>query len=182
MSDSNFNRLDFVTAFHLFWAQEFRSHIIQSAWKKNERISFNSEMMVSKVRIRNLASRSRNRFFSFSFMNLMSRILKKSKEIIKMNQQISQRIANEKIISSNRMRTYIKESFAIADLLQMIKHDLKLTQTIFISRRARQKLIETIAQREIIIIVNDVRDNHIVRTQEKMKRTKTRERRVEVIR
>jgi hypothetical protein len=112
----------------------------------------------------------------------MPRTLKKPKDVIQMSQQISQRIANEKIISSDQMRTYIKVSFANADLLQMIKHDLKLIETVSISRRARQKLTETIAQKRGIIIVNDVRDNHMICTQKKMKRTKTRERRVKVIR
>jgi hypothetical protein len=85
MSNSDFNRLNFLTAFHQFRAQVFRFHIIQSAWKKIGIISFNLEMMLSKIRARNLASRLGNRFSSLSFMNLMPCTLKKSKEVIKMS-------------------------------------------------------------------------------------------------
>jgi hypothetical protein len=53
-----------------------------------------------------------------------------------------------------------------------------MNQAASIRKRARQKLAGTIAQKGGIIIVNDVRHNHLMRSQKKMERMQTRDRRI----
>ncbi len=64
----------------------------------------------------------------------------------------------------------------------IVERQLKINQTASIRKRARQKLIDTIVQKKNIIIVNDVRHNHIMRTQNKTERMKTRDRRMKAAR
>ncbi len=64
----------------------------------------------------------------------------------------------------------------------IVKYQLKMNQAASIRKRARQKLADTIAQKGGIIIVNDVRHNHIVRTQKETERMKARDRRMKAAR
>jgi hypothetical protein len=91
-------------------------------------------------------------------------------------------LKSDQSISSKQLRAYIKEFSANANLLMIVERQLKASQAAFICKRARQELADTIAQKRNIIIVNDVRRNHIVRTQKKTKRMKTRDRRMKAAR
>jgi hypothetical protein len=102
--------------------------------------------------------------------------------MIEQSQKIIKQLKSDQSISSKQLRAYIKEFSTNVDLLMIVERQLKATQTTFIRKRARQKLIDTIAQKRNIIIVNDVRHNHIVRTQRKTERMKTRDRRMTIVR
>jgi hypothetical protein len=102
--------------------------------------------------------------------------------MIEQNQKIIKQLKSDQFISSKQLRAYIKEFSTNVDLLMIVERQLKATQTAFIRKRARQKLIDTIAQKRSIIIVNDVRHNHIMRTQKKTERMKTRDRRMKIVR
>jgi hypothetical protein len=102
--------------------------------------------------------------------------------MIEQSQKIIKKLKNHQFNSSKQLRAYIKEFSTNANLLMIVERQLKVNQTAFICKRARQKLIDMIAQKKNIIIVNDVRHNHIVRTQEKTKRMKTRDRRMKAAR
>ncbi len=146
-------------------------------------------MMLSKIRIRNLdlvfVRRFRYRFifffFTSSFLSVFC-ISKKSNQMIEQNQKIIKQLKSDQSVNSKQLRAYIKEFSTNANLLMIVERRLKINQTAFIRKRARQKLIDTIAQKKNIIIVNDVRHNHIVRTQKKTKRMKTRDRRMKAAR
>ncbi len=96
LSDANFIKLNFLIAFHHFRIKAFKFENVRSEWKKIELISFNSEMMLSKIRTRNLdlafVRRSRYRFIFFSLTSSFLSVLCTSK---KSNQMIEQ---SEKII------------------------------------------------------------------------------------
>ncbi len=109
-------------------------------------------------------------------------ISKKSNQMIEQNQKIIKQLKNDQFINSKQLRAYIKEFSTNVDLLMIVERQLKATQTASIRKRARQKLADTIAQKRDIIIVNDVRHNHIMRTQKKTKRMKTRDRRMKIAR
>jgi hypothetical protein len=102
--------------------------------------------------------------------------------MIEQNQKIIKQLKSDQSISSKQLRAYIKEFSTNANLLMIVERQLKISQTASIRKRARQKLADTIAQKKDIIIVNDVRHNHIVRTQKKTKRMKTRDRRMKAAR
>jgi hypothetical protein len=102
--------------------------------------------------------------------------------MIEQGQKIIKQLKSDQSISSKQLRAYIKGSSANADLLMIAERQLKATQAASIRKRARQKLAGTIAQKGGIIIVNDVRHNHIVRTQKETERMKTRDRRMKVVR
>ncbi len=144
-------------------------------------------MMLNKIWVRNLASSSRFRY-RFIFFFLTSSFFsvfctsKKSNQMIEQNQKIIKQLKSDQFISSKQLRAYIKEFSTNVDLLMIVERQLKATQTAFIRKRARQKLIDTIAQKRSIIIVNDVRHNHIMRTQKKTERMKTRDRRMKIVR
>jgi hypothetical protein len=96
--------------------------------------------------------------------------------MIEQSQKIIKQLKSDQFISSKQLRAYIKKFSTNANLLMIVERQLKVNQTAFIRKRARQKLIDTIAQKRDIIIVNDVRHNHIVRIQKKTERMKTRDR------
>ncbi len=102
--------------------------------------------------------------------------------MIEQSQNIIKQLKSDQSISSKQLRAYIKEFSANANLLMIVERQLKASQAAFIRKRARQKLAGTIAQKEGIIIVNDVRHNHIVRTQKKTERMKARDRRMKAAR
>ncbi len=102
--------------------------------------------------------------------------------MIEQGQKIIKQLKSDQSISSKQLRAYIKGSSANADLLMIAERQLKATQTVSIRKRARQKLADTIVQKKNIIIVNDVRHNHIMRTQNKTERMKTRDRRMKAAR
>jgi hypothetical protein len=102
--------------------------------------------------------------------------------MIEQGEKIIKQLKSDQPISSKQLRAYIKESSANANLLVTAERQLKVSQAAFIRKRARQKLADTIAQKRGIIIVNDVRHNHIVRTQKKTERMKTRDRRMKAAR
>ncbi len=146
-------------------------------------------MMLSKIRIRNLdlvlVKRSRYWFIFFFFTSSLFSVLcisKKSNQMIEQNQKMIKQLKSDQFISSKQLRAYIKEFSTNANLLMIVEHQLKVNQTASIRKKARQKLIDTIAQKRDIIIVNDVRHNHIVRTQKKTERMKTRDRRMKAAR
>lgn len=56
LSNVEFSRLNFLTAFRDFKTKAFKLIIVQSAWKKIDLISYNSEVVLSKIRVMNLAS------------------------------------------------------------------------------------------------------------------------------
>ncbi len=143
--------------------------------------------MLSKIRARNLvfASRSRYRFIFFFFTSSSFSVLcisKKLNQMIEQNQKIIQQLKNDQFTNSKQLHAYIKEFSINANLLIIVERQLKINQTVFIRKRARQKLIKTIAQKRNIIIDNDVRHNHIMRTQKKTERMKTRDRRMKAAR
>jgi hypothetical protein len=102
--------------------------------------------------------------------------------MIEQSQKIIKQLKSDQSISSEQLRAYIKGFSANANLLMIVERQLKVNQTASIRKRARQKLVDTIAQKRNIIIVNDVRHNHIVRTQKKTERMKTRDRRMKAVR
>jgi hypothetical protein len=102
--------------------------------------------------------------------------------MIEQNQKIIQQLKSDQSISSKQLRAYIKGSSANANLLMIAERQLKVSQAASIRKRARQKLAGTIAQKRGIITVNDVRHNHIVRTQKKTERMKARDRRMKAAR
>ncbi len=102
--------------------------------------------------------------------------------MIEQGEKIIKLLKNDQSIDSKQLRAYIKGSLANVDLLMIVEYQLKMNQAASIRKRARQKLADTIAQKKSIIIVNDVRHNHIVRTQKKTKRMKTRDRRMKAAR
>ncbi len=102
--------------------------------------------------------------------------------MIEQGEKIIKLLKNDQSIDSKQLRAYIKGSSTNVDLLMIVEYQLKMNQAASIRKRARQKLAGTIAQKKGIIIVNDVRHNHIVRTQEKTKRMKARDRRMKAAR
>jgi hypothetical protein len=102
--------------------------------------------------------------------------------MIEQGQKIIKQLKSDQSISSKQLRAYIKRFSANANLLMIAERQLKASQTASIRSRARQKLVDTIAQNRGIITVNDVRHNHIVRTQKETKRMKTRDRRMKAAR
>ncbi len=136
-------------------------------------------MILSKIRTRNLVFASRSRYrFLFFFLTSSSQmfcISKKLDQMIKQNQKIMKQLKNDELISSKPLRAYIKEFSTNADLLMIIEHELKMNQAAFIRKRARQKLVNTIAQKKNSIIVNDVSHNLLMRSQKKIKRMQTRD-------
>jgi hypothetical protein len=102
--------------------------------------------------------------------------------MIEQGQKIIQQLKSDQSIGSKQLRAYIKGFSTNANLLMIVERQLKVSQTASIRKRARQKLIDTIVQKKSIIIVNDVRHNHIVRTQKKTERMKTRDRRMKAAR
>jgi glucan phosphorylase len=102
--------------------------------------------------------------------------------MIEQDQKIIKQLKSDQSISSEQLRAYIKRFSTNANLLMIAERQLKASQTASIRKRARQKLVDTIAQKRDIIIVNDVRHNHIVRIQKKTKRMKTRDCRMKAAR
>ncbi len=146
-------------------------------------------MMLSKIRARNLdlvlVRRSRYRFIFFFLTSSSFSVFcisKKSNQMIEQSQKIIKQLKSDQSISSKQLRAYIKGFSANADLLMIVERQLKVSQAASIRKRARQKLADTVAQKRGIIIVNDVRHNHIVRTQKKTERMKTRDRRMKAAR
>ncbi len=64
--------------------------------------------------------------------------------MIEQNQKIMKQLKNDEFISSKQLRAYIKKFSTNIDLLMIIEHELKMNQTAFIRKRARQKLVDTI--------------------------------------
>jgi hypothetical protein len=101
--------------------------------------------------------------------------------MIEQSEKIIKQLKSDQLISSKQLRAYIKEFSTNANLLMIVERQLKINQTASIRKRARQKLADTIVQKRDIIIVNDVRHNHIVRTQKKTERMKTRDCRMKAV-
>ena len=89
---------------------------------------------------------------------------------------------NDEDVSSERMRRFVKDSLANANLLKLTQRDLQATHTAALIKTARKKLVDIVVQKEGVIIVQDVRLNHMSRTREKVKRKKRRQKRAETIR
>ncbi len=188
LSDANFTKLNFLIAFHHFRIKAFKFENVRSEWKKIEFILFNSEMMLSKIRIRNFdfafVKRSRYRFIFFFLTSSVLSVFcisSKSNPMIEQSEKIIKQLKSDQLISSKQLRAYIKEFSTNANLLMIVERQLKINQTASIRKRARQKLADTIVQKRDIIIVNDVRHNHIVRTQKKTERMKTRDCRMKAV-
>jgi hypothetical protein len=54
----------------------------------------------------------------------------------------------------------------------LAQRDIRDTQSATICRRARQYLLDTIAQKNEIVRIDEIRRNHINRTQQKLERLK----------
>jgi hypothetical protein len=108
--------------------------------------------------------------------------LKKPDQVIEQGEKIIKQLKNNQLISSKQLRAYINEFSANANLLIIVEYQLKMNQRASIRKRARQKLADTIAQKRGIIIVNDVRHNHLMRSQKKIEKMQTRDRRLKAAR
>ena len=181
--DADFDELDCLDAFNRFKTQTFRSITIRSAWVKVELILFNSKMILSKIRALNANASFVSRLSISSSKSLtLSYILKKLKDVIKAERDIVQQINNNEKVSSTKLTRFVKEVVARMNLLKLIQQDLQVTHTAALIKRTRKKLAEIVVQKSEMIFVDEIRFNHISRTQKEVKREKSRQKRVETAR
>ena len=192
LNNVDFNRLKFLVEFKSFHSKTFKSTTIQFAFQKIDFISFNSDVILNKIRkkvvvvvvvVASSSSLDRLRNFTSSMMNNSSSFTSiRVYELIEQEERIATRLKNDEIITFKRLQCYFKAFVSSFDLLNLIQRDLKASQTVVIRKRTRQKFVNIVAQKESVVIIDEVRHNYIRKSQQELKRVKIHERRLEAIR
>ena len=106
LGDVDFNRLDFLAAFNQFCTKAFKSSTIKSAWEITGLIPYNPEVVLTKTRALNPALPPLP--ISSSETIILPHTPKKPKDVAKEGENIIQRMNNNKEITPERMRRFIK--------------------------------------------------------------------------
>ena len=180
LSDTQFNKLEFLTAFQIFRDQIFKKSTIRHVFKITDLVSFNSNMMLNIIREK---IRRDLRTFSSFFLSLFDRIFRSSESIVKYNKELQCAFAqiksdDESTVNKTIMKRFIRDFIVSTHFMTLVTRDLLFIQMIISSRSKRISLTSTIAAKREVIKISECRDlcsKRKTKKNEKAKRKKKRE-------
>ena len=177
LSDYNFDKLKFLAAFQSFRNKTFKTSTIKHAFKQIKLVSYNSEIVLKKVRANQLTRALR---ISSSFSLSLLHTSKKPDSIIRHDRMIQKKLAkidHYDEIDLIHMNRFIQGSMTATHTLDITVRDLQIIQKAAASRGKRDSQLETVAAKFEVVKVSDCRELTSVRVKKEKKKTKRIEKR-----
>ncbi len=176
----NFDKLEFLAAFQSFRNKTFKTSTIKHAFKQTELVSYNSEIVLEKVRANQLARALR---ISSSPSLPLLHTPKGPDSIIKHGRMLQKKLAKVDYydgIDSIHMDRFIRGSITAAHTLDITARDLQAIQEAAASRGKRDSQSGTVAAKFEVVKVSDCRELASVRAKKEEEKAERAEKRKEM--
>lgn len=172
LSDYSFDKLKFLIAFQIFRNQTFKDTTIHHAFEITDLVSYNSEIVMKKVRANQLRRALRT---SSSFSSSLFYTFKELNSIIEHNKQLQLAYVKAefyKRISSIHLNCFIREVICKAHKLSITERNLLVIQKAATSCSKHDNQSETVAAKFRVVKLSDCRELTSCRAIKEAKKTK----------